>query len=289
MCGRSRREPAAFPRPFVSGVCGASQALCSVYHPFALAFDAALEVCYISNQDTNVVVRVNGPNADNPGQPLPINPSLLELGNQPTFLPGTFVASQVPLAPTGCSIPTAVTSAQGGLAAAPPGLTPSQTPSNSVRGLTVIETTLYVADEVDNCIRAYDTASVKYLGTISDPSELVLSPTHLLAHNGLLYISVTPGEANALVLCYDPSQNSLNAVISRSKKQGFDVKHPSGMAFDGSGNFCLADRTGQAIYQFDANFAPTSGQPFISNADGNMPDQPEFILWVNDAWDTPQA
>jgi hypothetical protein len=272
------------PAPFVDGVGGSGSVICSVYHPFAVAFDSAMAVCYIANQDSNVVVRVNGPAAANPGQPMAINPALLALFKQPTFLPGTFVASQVPLAPPGCPTPTAVSSDQGGLAASPSGLKPNKTPSNSVRGLAVIGTTLYVADEVGNCIRTYDTGTGKYLGVVSDPSGLVSSPTHLLARNDLLYIGVSPSSANgdAAVLAFDPAKGSLSAVISNS--DDLDVRHPSGMTFDGSGNFYLADLKAQVVYQFDSNLSPAETQPFIPQAGGSMPDSPEFILWVNDDW-----
>ena len=267
------------PTPFVSGEAAA---VCSVYHPFGLAFDSTLEVLYVSNQDSNVVVRVYGPNTTSPGavpgQPMPVNPALLQLFSNPTFLPGTFVASQVPLAPSGCATPTAVSSAQGGLNASPSGLKPTQTPSNSVRGVAVIGSTLYVADEVENLTRQYDTSTGAYLGAIADSSGLVLSPGHLLVSAGLLYITVTPGAAAALVLCYDPASSTLSPVVDRSQ-QNLDVKHPSGITFDGNGNFYLADLDGKAVYQFDSSFNPT-GDRFISA----MPDSPEFILWVNDAW-----
>lgn len=272
----------AVPLPFVSGVGGTGTVVCSVYHPFAIAFDNAMDFCYIANQDSNVIVRVSGPSATNPGQPMAINPALLKLSKEPTFLPGTFVASQIPLAPPGCPTPTAVNSEQGGLAASPAGLKPDQTPSNSVRGVAVIGTTLFVADEVGNCIRTYDTSSGEYLGTIGDPSGLVLSPTHLLAQGTALYISVSPGNAGALVLCFNPTTKTLSAVISNSAD--LDVTHPSGMTFDGGGNFYLADLKGQVVYQFDSEFDLGSTQPFIPQGGGIMPDGPEFILWVNDSW-----
>ena len=258
--------------------------MCSVYHPFALSFDENLLVCYISNQDTNVVVRVAGPasRSPTPGQPLPVNPALLRLFKDPTFLPGTFVASQVPLTPglTGCPTPPSVTSAQGGLGASVSGK--EVTPSNSVRGLDLIGSTLYVADEVDHRIRTYDTGSGKYLGKVKDPQRLVNSPTHVLAYGTKLYVSVSPskGNAGALVLCYDPGAGALSAVVSNNTKQGIDVKHPSGLTFDGGGNFYMADLTGRAVYKFDPDFKPTTGKPFISD----LPDSPEFIFWVNDEW-----
>ncbi|HEV8485267.1 MAG TPA: hypothetical protein VGV87_17115 [Blastocatellia bacterium] len=284
-------EATTVPAPLVNGVGGTGTVLCSVYHPFAIAFDGAMEVCYVSNQDSNTVVRVNGPNATDPGQPMAINPVLLQLGDHPTFLPGTFVASQIPLAPPGCPTPTSVGPNQGGLAASPSTLQPDQTPSNSVRGLAVIGTTLYVADEVENCIRTYDTDSGAYLGQVADTQGLVLSPTHLLANGGLLYISVSPDDANAgaLVICFNPSTQTLSAVVSNPGTEGPYVAHPAGMTFDGSGNFYLADLDGQVVYQFGSDFTLTPNQPFLPQGGGTMPDQPEFILWVDDAWVTGAA
>ncbi len=275
-----RPTATTIPSPFVSG--SGTAAVCSVYHPFGMAFDGGLEVLYISNQDSNVVIRVYGPNSTGsgaaPGQPMPVNPTLLSLFKSSSFLPGTFVASQVPFSPPGCPTPTAVLTGQGGLAASPTGLQPTQTPSNSVRGVAVIGSTLYVADEVANLIRQYDTTTGAYRGAIADPDNLVQSPVHLLANADTLYITVAPGAADALVLRYDPAKSTLSAVVDRSSTN-LDVKHPSGMTFDGNGHFYLGDLDGQAVYQFDSDFNPITGQ-FISG----MPDSPEFILWVNDAW-----
>ena len=150
----------------------------------------------------------------------------------------------------------------------------------------MIGTTLYVADEVDNCIRSYDTGSGSYLGPIADPQGLVLSPTHLLVNGGELYIGVSPKDANAgaLVLCFNPSAQNLSTVVSNPETEGISVTHPSGMTFDGSGNFYLADLDGEVVYQFSSDFSLTPNQPFLPQGGGTMPDQPEFILWVDDAW-----
>ncbi len=50
-------------RPVTSG----PTAVESLYHPFGFAFSAAMDVCYISNQDDNVVVAVYGPKAREAG------------------------------------------------------------------------------------------------------------------------------------------------------------------------------------------------------------------------------
>jgi sugar lactone lactonase YvrE len=273
-------SPAGACSTFVSGVGSGASGLVSVYHPYGIAFDDALAVLYLSNQDSNVVVRVYGPETTVsgavPGQPMPVNPALAALATDPVCLPGTFVGSQVPLAP----VPTAITDAQGGLGASKGSGMTVTTPGNSVRGVAVVGNALYVADEVGNLIRRYDTGTGAYLGAVADPSSLVQSPVQLLANGGMLYATVKPGSASdALVLQYDPAQQALTAVISQSKKN-LDVKHPSGMTVDGSGNFYLADLDNKVVYRFDSTFVLTAGNPFISS----MPDNPEDILWVDDQW-----
>ena len=266
------------PDPFVKGVGCDGEVLYAVWHPFSIAFDDGMGVGYIANQDTNVVVRVHGPQRQEPGQPLPVNPSLLKLFDKPTFMPGTFVASQIPLVPPDCpsdySHPTPVPKEQGGL-----GVTVGDDgrASNSVRGVAVINTTLYVADEVDNCVRTYDTESGEYLDIIKDQDGLMISPTHLMMYGQDLYIGVRPKKPGGpLVLLYKPRDKNLSVFISDPKE--VDIKHPSGMTFDGDGRFYLADLTGQAVYMFEGAGRLADNQPFISK----MPDQPEFILWVGD-------
>ncbi len=51
------------------------------------------------------------------------------------------------------------------------------------------------------------------------------------------------------------------------------------MTFDGDGNFYLADLDASVVYRFDSMFKPAAAT-FISD----MPDSPEFLLWVKDAW-----
>lgn len=267
--------------PFVSGVGCPPPVLPSVYHPFSISFfgaDDALDVCYIANQDSNVVVRVGGPDSATPGQALPISSWLLKSFPGATFLPGTFVASQIPLSPPGFSqVPTAVHDNQGGLAASPSDLTPDETPSKSVRAVAAANL-LYVADEVGNCIRKYDLDTGEYKGNLAD-GGLVHAPTHLLvAPWGTLYISVKPKGSNqhALVLAYDFSgTQTVSAIISQ--KNAPNIENPAGMTFDGDLNFYLAERKGNAVYKFNPDFSLADNNPFIAD----MPDNPEFILWIS--------
>jgi hypothetical protein len=268
--------------PFVSGVGSPPPVLPSVYHPFSISFagaDDALDVCYIANQDSNVVVRVGGPDSATPGQAMPISSWLLQTFPGATFLPGTFVASQVPLSPPGFSqVPTAVHDNQGGLAASPSDLAPNETPSKSVRAVAAANF-LYVADEVGDCIRKYDLDTGEYIENLAD-GGLVQAPTHLLvAPSGMLYISVTPKKKKnnyALVLAYNfAGGGAISTVISQETAP--QIENPAGMTFDGDGNFYLAERKGKAVYKFNSDFNLADNNPFIAD----MPDNPEFILWIS--------
>lgn len=278
---------------FVNGVVSdGTTGLPSVYHPFGIAFDDELKVCYISCQDTNVVVRVAGPNADAPGTPMAISPWLVEQFPGGNFLPGTFVASQLPLSPAKelwpqdvpPITPVAVPPEQGGLGVS---LGSDGLPQHSVRGVAVMDNELFVADEVDNCIRVYD-ADGKYRGQAPDPQGLVKSPVHLLVNEGSLLVSVKPTAdetvdpvkySGPLVLLWDEA--SFAVVLSNS--DALNIENPSGMTLH-DGYFYLADRTGKKVYRFDSGLNPQDPVPFISQTrkKHEMPDQPEFLLWVAD-------
>src|ERR1043165_4607601 len=64
----------------------------SIDHPFALAFDGQGN-CYVSNQDTNVVVALNVSSNGQKGAPEAVAAYLTALYPKGTFLPGTLVAS----------------------------------------------------------------------------------------------------------------------------------------------------------------------------------------------------
>jgi hypothetical protein len=231
----------------------------ALQHPFGFAFDSAMQACFISAQDTNVVAAAYGPTHKNSGTALPVN-STIPGSN---FLAGTFVASKLGIAvPIGSKpTPSDVKGSDGGLHYSPSSGPPL---SNSVRGVALIGTTLYVADEVGNEIKTFDVITGSYLGKIADPGNLVNTPVHLIVNSSKLYIST----ANA-VLCYDPSALTLSSILS-----GLDS--PSGMTFDAEGNFYVANRTGCSISGYNSSFQPMSDNPIIPS----LSDQPEFVLAV---------
>ena len=135
-----------------------------------------------------------------------------------------------------------------------------------------------MADEVDNCVRIYDTGSGAYQGNISDPNSLIDGPVHLLASGGMLYIT-SSGQGRRAVLSYDTTtgNTSLQAIVT-------NLDTPSGLTLDGNGNLYVASRLGQYInlYNYNATsgtFTASASNPIIGPT--LLTDQPEFIFWVD--------
>ncbi|HEY4364629.1 MAG TPA: hypothetical protein VGN17_26935 [Bryobacteraceae bacterium] len=247
--------PGAAPVVYTSGA-----AIPGIDHPFGFCFDSAMQVCFISAQDTNVVVAAYGPPHKKSGTALPVN-STVPGSN---FLAGTFVASELGIpVPVGSKpVPSNVKGSDGGLHYSPKSGPPL---SNSVRGVALIGTTLFAADEVGSEVKTFDVITGDYLGPIKDPNHLIDSPVHLLASEGTLYISTSKA-----VLSYDPGTATLVTVVPH-------LTSPAGMAFDAEGNFYVANRTGGSIDGYDYLFQPMAGNPLISG----LADNPEF-LWCVD-------
>ena len=218
-----------------------------------------MKVCYISAQDTNVVVAANGPSQKHSGAALPVNAAI----PGKNFLAGTFVASELGIpVPLGSKpAPSDVKGSDGGLHYSPKSGPPL---SNSVRGVALIGNTLYVADEVGNEVKTFDLKSGKYLGKIPDPNQDIDTPVHLLAASGKLYISTKDS-----VFSYEPASSTLTAVLT-------GLTSPSGMSFDAAGNFYVASRTGGSISGYNSSFQPMAGNPLIPG----LADNPEFLFCV---------
>ena len=243
----------------------------SILHPYDLTFDPQ-GYCYISSQDTNVVTVLEGKDS-----PLQIASYLqLQYPPPPNFLAGTIAASSVGALP-GIPTPTPPDVAEPlGLGAS---LTNDKNPSvaNSVRGVLLYGGYLFVADEPVNAVKLYDGGTGELHGQIagdnlSAPVQLLLS-----ASTNILYIS---SSGNDSVVSYDLSKGVPSGTVAPKLFIDGNVKHISGMSFDADGNFYAAERKAKAIRMFPPD-GSGSGKHFITD----LPDEPEFILYVPKADD----
>jgi hypothetical protein len=273
-----------FDQVFASGKVDA------MLHPFDLTFDSAGN-CYISNQDTNVVAALKG--ADDP---LPVASYLKKQYPPPAkakYLDGTFAASSIGklphvpkphppdiLQPQGLDVAFATPQAGASAKTAQPKV------ANSVRGVVAYDGYIYAADEPGNAVKAYKGASGKLHGQITGviagvPADAILgdastlgAPIHLLLRGAVLYIG---SSSNGIVAQYDLSNGPPKG--SAAPDWFIDgganpLRHISGMAFDSTGNFYVAERLARKIRKFDP-----SGKE-INDFNPSLPDYPEFIFYV---------
>jgi hypothetical protein len=232
-----------------------------IVHPFDLTFDAQGS-CYISSQDTNVVTGVAST-----GTPLTVA-SWIAMHYPGSFYGGTIVASsvgQLPDAPA--PYPPDVPAPQGLGVSFAGG--PGSKVAHSVRGVTIVGSTLYVADEPGDAVKAYSLPTGQLVGTISGSN--LSAPVHLLAQNGMLYIG---SSGNDSVVTCDITSGPPSGTVAPTTFIDGDVKHISGFSFGGDGDFYAAERKAKKIKRFDA-----TGKKLGTFID-NLPDEPEFILYV---------
>ena len=242
----------------------ASTELTAMLHPYDLTFDSAGR-CYVSNQDTNVVVGLSGPNA-----PLPSPTSL-----PPGVLPGTIVASSIGALPDVSPVPPDVPEPQGlGVKCIDKSgnkvdcTTKDARVKHSVRGVVAYDDLLCVADEAADAVKVYDLGTGELTGQIAG-GELE-SPVQLLLQGSTLYIG-----GGGAVTCYDLSQPfPPGPVTPDTYKKG--LEEVSGIAFDAGGTFYAAERSAKTVLKFSHKHP--AGEPFIKG----LCDEPEFILYVPD-------
>lgn len=246
-------------------VYASGSALTAMLHPYDLTFDAAGR-CYVSNQDTNVVVGLSGQNT-----PLS-SPSSLP----PGVLPGTIVASSIGALSGVSPAPPDVHEPQGlGVSCIDKAgkkvdcTTADSRVKHSVRGVVAYEDVLCVADEAAGAVKVYDLGTGELTAQILG-GELE-SPVQLLLQGSTLYIG-----GGGAVTHYDLSQGFPTQKV-KPKKYKKDLDEVSGIAFDAGGTFYAAERSAKTILRFTHKHP--AGEPFIKG----LCDEPEFILYVPDS------
>jgi len=245
-------------------------------HPFGIAFNGA--TCFISNQDTNVVGQVTVSNKGLTGT-LIEGPSNYLKGLFPTgtFLPGTYVASQVGTLPDVEVETTVVDHDHGGLAVS----FDSGKVKNSVRDVAIANGILFVCDEPDKVINLYSLADGSYLGS---SNTLAGGPTHIAINNRGLYVSagstlywgqLPPSTSSASL--------SLQTITPTPPSQGLKI---GGISFDGASTVYVpyqlgvgGNNPGGSIYSYSVS---QQYPPVLSNATPLVPsvkDTPEFVLY----------
>ncbi|MGA3348391.1 MAG: hypothetical protein ABSC33_05160 [Candidatus Sulfotelmatobacter sp.] len=242
-----------------------SSGIDSILHPYSVIFDGS-KYCYVSNQDTDVVTRlqVNDSKAKT-GSAAPIPSGLPSTG---TFWAGTFVACSLAQLP-GLGTTTAISTPQGlavDFAPNPDADVGSLKVQHSVRDMVLANSQLYVCDEAASLVKVYDMN-----GNWKQSSNTVKSPSHLLVYNSQLYVS-----SSDAVMSADLSSNSLQF----SAVSGIDENGPSGMTFNSSGDkFFVADRKKNEVHSYDVS--SKSGFSNKKKIISNMPDNPEFVVYVS--------
>lgn len=254
-------------------------------HPFDFDFDSGGD-CYVSNQDTDVVLRLGSD-----GKPAPWAPALQGKG---TFWPGTFVASADPDLPRGGDggQSSAAISPPAGLEDWPPcqdGGCPKL--SNSVRGVAWTNDVLYVADEVAAVVKMYGSDGTflgqsNCIGTSASAATAPKGgPVHLLVveENGAQALLVTNGE-NVFSAVLDPAHP---AALDLESIASIDVPKVAGLALAPGGVLYAASRIQDTpvgkkqkqarIFKY-TNFpaAPKLDSAFVVGVD----DVPEFVLYL---------
>jgi hypothetical protein len=239
-----------------AGVLASYPHVNSLWHPFDLTFSSDGLRCYVSNQDTNVVARFE---VGEHGSltPAPYAPALPVGG---TFLDGTFVASSDGHLPGVLKKTTPVHQDHGGLDVR----VKDGKVAHSVRGVLWTNDALYVADEPGNAIKVYD-ARGDFLGQVT-----IDTPVHLLAHEGILYVTAAGGVFWTQLDATSPSHLILPL------QAGIGMEHASGIAFGSGRSFYVADRINSKIswYEDFSPDAPPGAPTKIFDVDNN----PEFIL-----------
>ena len=256
----------------------------SIAHPFGIVFETAT-VCYVSNQDTDVVSQVTVSNNGLTGSLGQGCQSAYLNGLFPKgmFLDGTYVASQVGILPDVNVETTVVDHAHGGLGVS----FGSGKVKNSVRDVAIANGVLFVCDEPEKVVDMYSLDDGSYLGCSNALAE---SATHLAIDNAGLYVS-----AGSTLYWGQLPQSSSSAslalqTITPTPPASKDTLKIGGISFDDGSPTTVyipyqtgtgGSQPGGMIYSYSVSQQQPSA-PILSDATAvvsSLDDTPEFVLY----------
>jgi hypothetical protein len=262
----------------------------AIGHPYAIQFDGA-GLCYVSNQDTNVVAQAPVA-SDFKTAKIPKGCQSQYLNSLTSICPktgclyldGTFVASQVGTLPDVEVDATPVPSQYGGLSVNPPtNITKVQ---NSVRDLAISNGVLLVCDEPSDLVRLYSLSNGNYLG--ASPA-LKKGPTHLAIFGNGLYVSAGD-QLYWSALSNPPTPQGLSFQSVLAAPAAINPYSVGGVTFDSSSNTAYVvfqqgkGETGSgAIYSYNVTNTGSSTPPVFGNPTvfaTICSDTPEFVLFL---------
>jgi DNA-binding beta-propeller fold protein YncE len=212
-------------------------------HPFDVTFGPDGHL-YVPSQDTDVVGRYYGPQADGgkPGEPMP-HPDALRDEDAKHLLPGTFVPSQR-------HTPTGVRTVR--------------------RAIFGPDGDLYVADRDADSVKRYDGSS----GALKREyrHQHLTTPVHLAfrADDGMLLAGSRDRHA---IFAIDTATGEMAPLVAPGAG---GLLAPAGIAFGAEGKLYVCSRETKQILRYDATSGEPDPAPFI---DG-LEDFPEFISLV---------
>jgi hypothetical protein len=249
----------------------------SLWHPFELVLvpSAGGALCFVSNQDTDVVARLKADLTSQHVVPVP-PPQTLPPGK---YLEGTFVAcsrKKLPDVPETEPVPCS----EGGLDVKIEVVKGKEKVMHSVRGLALTNEVLYVADEPARAIKVYD-----LLGRFSGHESPVggEEPVHLLAAtdpssgNPVLYVTAHTG------VFWSPLQKGKPDALNFQRC--ISAKVASGIVLGADPRTLYVGERGNCRIKQYTNFIPKPGNPSatrewdVKSAKG-VEQEVEFLLYV---------
>jgi hypothetical protein len=240
-----------------------------IQHPYGLALDGAGNLL-VASQHSQVVTRLFGPNAappDVPGTPTATASSWCP--SAPCqYYPGTFAPATHP-AGDPIPAPPAVGSKEGGL--------------KSPRAVVFVSGnhTVYVADNADASVKAYDATTGSFTGPgkgrVITGADGLSAPVGMTVHNGVLYVADERANAVFGLDLITPGAKAQEVVPTTVDDVTLD--RPSGVAFDPDGALYVASRGNRQVARYELSSDGLEGET-ANVLLGDLPDQPEQILAV---------